>query len=149
MLDDEPEDEALAEERVGRVEVDALEGLERTLAHVLRVGADGLGAERGGSPGPRPLAPERLVHVVVAVGERRLAVEVAEQPELLEVRDVREHPAERQARRRDLRGERVVRERLSRRSVASGSVPAQSGSPWRRPPSHFAASARTRPARGL
>ncbi len=115
VLEHEPEDEALAEERVRDVEVDVVERGEHTLAHIRGVGA-GCGRAQGGKLRPLgPLVPERVVDVVVGLRERWLAVEVPQEPELLEVRDMGEVPHERRVERGDLGGELRVGDRLEQR----------------------------------
>ena len=112
VLEHEPEDEALPEQWVRHFQVDVVEQVVRALADVLRVGA------RRGGPEARQLLPvvsllaERVVDLVVRVGNRRLAVQVPEDPDLLELRDVREIPDERRLQRRDALDERLVGEGL-------------------------------------
>ena len=73
VLEHQPEDEPVSDEDVGRVEVDALEHLERALAHVCGVGADGAGLQRRQLRAVLPLAPEGPVDVVMDVRDRRCA----------------------------------------------------------------------------
>ncbi len=62
VLEDEPEDEPLAQERVRRVEVDVVDEVEHALAHVLRVRPDRVGAKRREIPVRLSLVPERVVN---------------------------------------------------------------------------------------
>ncbi len=115
VLDDEPEDEAPAEEGVRRVEILGHERGEDTLAHVLRVRGDGLGAERREPVARVPPLPEGLVDVLVTIGEMRLVAEVAKEPELLEERHVGEVPHERRRRRGWLERQHTVGQGLEDR----------------------------------
>ncbi len=89
-----------------------LEQVERTLADVGGVRANGLRAESREPGAVSSCAPKRLVDVAVHVRDRGSVADVAECPELLEVRDVRQAPHEGRRERRDLRCELVVRDRL-------------------------------------
>ena len=112
VLEDEPVDEALAEQRVGRVEVDVVEDVERSLAHVLGIRPRGRGPKRRQRAVLAARVPERLLHLLVHVGVRPAAVQALEEPELLEAGDLREVPDERGDERRRLLDELVVGERL-------------------------------------
>jgi hypothetical protein len=68
VLEDEAEHEAVPDEHVGRLEVDALEHGERALADVGGVRAHGRRLQRRKPRAVRALAPEGVVHVVVRVG---------------------------------------------------------------------------------
>ena len=110
VLEDEAEDEAVPDEDVGGLEIDALEHVERPLPHVRGVGARGRGVQRRELGSVRAFAAERVVDVVVDVRDAARARERAEDPELLEAGDMREAPDERRDARRDLRDEVVVRD---------------------------------------
>ena len=94
VLHDHAVDEPVGEQRIAAVEVDPVEHLERARAHrgVVVARAGGVEDVEG-----RPLATgvtERVVHVVEARHRRCDPVELAHQPELLEMTDVGEVPAE-------------------------------------------------------
>jgi hypothetical protein len=111
VLDDEPEREAASDERVGALQVDVLQKVECARADVRRVGLNGLCSQRRQSRAVPPGAPERVVDVPVHIGDGRRTADVAEDPQLLEVRDVREAPHEGRRVRGDLRGELVLGDR--------------------------------------
>jgi len=89
VLQHEPEDESLPEQRAWPVEVGVLDRLEDPLANVGCVRSYGLRTKDRRLRPPVSLQAERVVYLAMRVGDRRLAVEVTEQPELLEVNDAR------------------------------------------------------------
>ncbi len=95
VLEDEPEDEPSVQERVLGVEIGVLECLEHALADRARVGPDRLRVERRELGTGASRLPERARDLIVPTVERRVAVQVPKQPELLEVRDLGELPHER------------------------------------------------------
>ncbi len=95
VLEDEPEDEPSVQERVLCVEIGVLECLEHALADGARVSSDRLRAERRELRTRASRLPEGAGDLVVPTVERRVAVQVPKQPELLEVRDLGELPHER------------------------------------------------------
>jgi hypothetical protein len=95
VLDDEPEDEAVPEQPVVRVELRAVEHRQHPLAHLRQVRAR---PHRVEQLERRPLVARMLEGVVDVVGsgkDRRRGCQAAQQPELLEVADVGEIPHER------------------------------------------------------
>ena len=126
VLEHQPEDECLSEQGAWAVELGVLERLQDALANVGRVRPRGLGSEgRELWPAVSRVA-ERRQDLAVRVEHRRLSVEVAEEPELLEVRDARELPHERQLERRNVLGEPLVRDRRQER-VGACSGPIEGG----------------------
>ena len=107
-LHHEPEYEPVSQERARRLEIDVLEHVEHALAHVRCVVACLGGAQRGKLG---VAVRERPIDVAVAIRDRRVALDVAQQPQLLEVGDLRELPDERCAR-RYLRDELALADRL-------------------------------------
>ena len=95
VLENEAEDEPATDEDVGSVEIDSLEHVERPLAHVRGVRAHSRRIQGRELRAVRPLAAERVVDVVVAVGDRARPSDRAKDPELLEASDVRVTPRER------------------------------------------------------
>ena len=94
VLQHEPEDEPLPEQRPGPVELGVLDRLEDAFADRGRIRPDYRGAEY------RRLRPvsfpaERFVHLGMRVDDGRLSVEVAEKPQLLEASDARKLPDQR------------------------------------------------------
>jgi len=115
VLENEAEDEPATDEDVGSVEIDALEHVERPLAHVCGIRADGRRIQGRELRAVRPLAPERVVDVVVAVGDRARPSDRAKDPELLEASDVRVAPRKRRDAGRYRGDEIVVRDRREQR----------------------------------
>ena len=95
VLENEAEDEPATDEDVGSLEIDALEHVERPLAHVRGIRTHGRRIEGRELRAVRPLAAERVVDVVVGVGDRARPSDGAKDPELLEAGDVRVAPRER------------------------------------------------------
>ena len=102
------------------VEVGAGEHVERSLAHVVDIRAR-LARSEDRQLGPfAPRVRERVVEVVVALVDRSTPPELAHEPELLVVADVREIPHERRHERRDLAAQVIV---VERREEPEGPVP--------------------------
>ena len=95
VLENEAEDEPATDEDVGSLEIDALEHVERPLAHVRGIRTHCRRIEGRELRAVRPLAAERVVDVVVGVGDRARPSDGAKDPELLEAGDVRVAPRER------------------------------------------------------
>jgi hypothetical protein len=85
------------------------EPLENLLAHLGHIGARVVWGENWKRPSLGALVRERVIEIVELAAS---AVAVAEQPELLEVADVRQIPDERRLERRDLARQLLVVERL-------------------------------------
>jgi hypothetical protein len=115
VLGDESEDEAVPEERVARIEGDPVEEVEAVAAHVLDERAGLAGAEERERRTAVTGLLERVVDLVELGLARVLALELAAQPQLLEVADVGEIPDERRLERRELARQLVVRERCEQR----------------------------------
>jgi hypothetical protein len=112
VLDDEAEDEALPQERVRRVEIDVVDEVKRALADVVGVRARRPGTQEREVAPLAPLVTERVVDLVVQLGRRRLAVQVAQEPQLLEVRRVGKVPHDRRDERGGLADEVGLGDRL-------------------------------------
>jgi hypothetical protein len=94
VLHDHAVDESVGEQGHVGIELDAVEHVERALAHIgiERARADGIEDRQGVALAARML--ERVVDVVVEGVGGIGADELADQPQLLEVPDVREVPDE-------------------------------------------------------
>ena len=121
VLEHQPEDEAFRSKGPGPSSSVCSSASRTRVADVGRVRPRGLGVgEAGAATAPFRASPKAVWTSPCASSDRRLTVEVAEEPELLEVRDARELPHERQLERRHVLGEPFVRhrreERVGRRS---------------------------------
>src|SRR5262249_48042947 len=88
-------DEAVGEQRVLRVEFDLTEHLKRPLADLPHVGANLVGAQDGELAADLPRLLDRVVELPDVAAERLAGTDRADEPELLEVRDVTEVPDQR------------------------------------------------------
>jgi hypothetical protein len=123
VLGDHPDDEAVSKQRVSVVDRELWQEPEHALAHLGHVFTRG---SRREDREASTLGARMSEGVVEAIAVRRSAVlssDAPQQPQLLEVADMREIPDERRLQRRDLRRELVVGERLQQSQRAVARVP--------------------------
>ena len=111
VLEHEAVDVAVREQAVVRVELDADEDAERPLAHAREVGDRGVRLEQRQLGAGGALVLEGVVEAVALLEQRLVPADVAREPELLEVADVRQVPDQRGHDRRVLADEVGARER--------------------------------------
>ena len=111
MLGDHPDHEFVLQQRVAVVEPERGEEVEHTVPHLLEVGARRAGREQSELAAFRALVREGVVQVVVT-GQRQVAADGSQQPQLLEPADVGQIPDERRLERRVLRRQLLVRQSL-------------------------------------
>ena len=88
-------DEALGQQRVlGRVELHAVEDLQRALAHLVEVGAKLVAAQDRQLAADRPWVLDRVVEAAQLAVQRVQAANRLHQPQLLEVGDVAQVPGQ-------------------------------------------------------
>jgi hypothetical protein len=88
-------DEAVRQQRIGRIELDAVEDLEGPLADLLHVRADLIGAEDRQLAADLARLLDRVVEVAQVAAKGLAPADSLDQPELLEVGDVPEIPDQR------------------------------------------------------
>ena len=127
VLHDHPHDEPMLEQRIITVERQFGEEREHSFADTIDIRAC---RPRRQDRQPAALAAcvsERVVELVMLGRDRIPSAGAAQEPELLEVTDVREIPDERRLERRDLARELLVRERLQQRVRPPSRVLERSG----------------------
>jgi hypothetical protein len=112
VLGHHPDDETLLEQRIAIVERQFRKERKHGLADVLYVSACGLRWQERQPAALAACVRERVIKVVVVRRECAQSADPSQEPQLLEVADVREIPDERRLQWRDLKCQLFVRERL-------------------------------------